>query len=252
MKLSNRVILLGEYIHRVYRYISIDKLELGNAYIFGTKKKSNIQLCITYVFPFRGKYTKDATEPGIYLTDKDAIYTIFPETKEDKLQYNINRIIEITPDNINNSLDSCLKDIDPSQLKHSTNVFVPKISIHDDIGMKALRLALAKKEIDINAYKTRFDKPHDISNAMKALKYDPRITVAKLTNYCQVFDLDYGIMIFDKKGAQHPMYNDGSAMLIFNDGEFDIKNRKVHVINSLDDVIGKKVDNTKEDEDFIF
>jgi hypothetical protein len=239
ISLSNKIIKFGEYMYRVYDYKEPDDLQLGNAYIFGgTGHKLRIRY--VYVLPFMGRLEKGSKEPGIYLNNDGGIHVINPRTDRDKQLYHISRVFEITPETINTELNQYLNDIDLSELKYTGNVFEPKIKENDDVGIKAIRLAILMKQIDFNNYAGRFERPWDRANMKKSLMQDTTLTFSKLKTYADIFDLDYGIIIFDREGAKDPLSKNGKAVVVFNDAPFSIEDENIMVVSNIDDVIPKK------------
>jgi hypothetical protein len=238
MNLSNRIIKYEENMYRVYDYTSNEDLQLGNSYIFGGKTH-RFTIQYVYVLPFKGQYDKTLTSPGIYLKDGQ-LRLIHPRTDKEKQIYNISRVFTITPKTINSDLAQYLNEIDLTELKYTGNVFEPKIKDTDDVGIKAMRLAIWKKQIDFNSYANRFERPWDRANMKKSLMQDSTLTFSKLKTYADVFDLEYGIIIFDKPGAKDPLSKEGHAMIVFNDMAYDIDDENVDVIWGIDDIMDKK------------
>jgi len=236
--LSDKIIKIGEFIYRVYSYNDDVNLEMGNAYIFGGKYK-NCTIRYKYVLPFRGKLQRDSEEPGIYINKKNKHHVIYPSTERDTKMYNITRVFEITPETINTKLDRYLSEIDITDLKYTGNLFQPKIKETDDTGIKAVRLAIILKQIDFNSYAGKFDKAWDRANLRKALEKDSTLTFSKLKQYADLFDFEFGVILFDKKNSKNPISKDGKAIVLFNDEEFPIEDESIIVIDNIDEIINK-------------
>jgi len=233
--LSNKIIKIGDYMYRVYKFKDVEELELGNAYIFGGTK-GNLSISYPYVFPFMGKYKKGSLEPGIYLDKNDKIVVVYPRNDRERKIYHISRIFEITPDTIREKLNEYLNEVTVEELKSAGNVFEPEIKEEDDTGIKAVRLALIAKQIDLHQYLNRLEKNWDRANTKKALEKGSTLTFFKLDEYSRLFDFNYGILIFDKSTAKDPISKDGKAILVFNDEYFPINDENIEVITTPEDL----------------
>lgn len=245
--LSSKIIKFGEYFYRVYRFVSVEKLEIGNAYIFGGHS-AKCDIVYKYVLPFRGRLPKHPDEPGIYLDSDDSMFVVQPSNSSERSLYSTGRIKELTPTNIN-SLNEYFRDVDTDDLKYGTNIFVPKITDADDVGIKAVRLALLAKRMHFNSYKNRFGKPWEASNTRKSLMCDNTLTFTKLVEYAEKFDFNFGIVIFDKQNAKDPISRDGKALMVFNDEEFPISDDNIIVVRTTDDILDDGEDSTTDEGD---
>ena len=132
MLLSNTIIKIGEYIYRIYEFTTPEKLEIGNAYVFGGSINKTTTIRYIYVLPFRGKFSKNSDEPGIYLDKNEDMHVIHPKSIIEKSMYSTSRIMEITPNSISNELNKYLQDVDVNDLRYNGNILAPKIKESDD------------------------------------------------------------------------------------------------------------------------
>lgn len=241
MKLSNQIIKLGEHMYRVYPFTNLDDLEHGNAYTFGGVGH-RLSLTYRYVLPFQGKYKKTSSDVGIYLRD-GRIFIIYPTTDVQKQLYSVNRIFTITPESIKTELDMYLSEVNINDLKAAGTAFEPPITEEDDTGIKAVRLALLAKQIDLNLYLSKLEKNSDRANYKKALTNDHSMTFYKLNQYSDIFEFNYGIIIFDKPTAKDPLSPEGKAIVIFNDDHLPLNDPNIEVIETIDDLIALKTKN---------
>lgn len=237
MKLSNQIINFGEFMYRVYPYTKVEDLQEGNAYTFGFTAPGGFIARLNYVLPYRGKRPTQIHDPGIYL-DNGELFVARPRTDKERRTYNVDRIFSITPETINSSLIQHLKDVDTMDLKAS-ETFRPKITEHDDLGMKALRIAIWMKQLDFNIYSPRWPKVSDKANARKHLEHQTRLTFNKLDEYANVFDLGVGMIFFDKKGARDPLSPEGKAIVVFDDDVYPINDPNIMIINDVNDIMGE-------------
>jgi len=239
LNLSNEIIRLGEYIYRVYDFQDVESLQVGNAYIFGGTFRG-CRMRRTEVLPFMGEYHPDVTQPGIYADEDDELHIVHPKTDKEKSLYHLSRVFKITPETINTDLSKYLSEIDVNDLKYTGQVFEPPIKNIDDVGIKAVRLALWLKRIDFNSYRNRFVTPADRANAKKALMKHSTLTFSKLKDYADVFDLNYGVILFDKSDAKDPMFKEKKAIVVFNNQTFPINDENIYTISTIDDVISRR------------
>lgn len=237
MKLSDKIIKIGEFMYRIYAFKNVKSLELGNAYTFNGKF-GNTTITYKWVLPFRGDLSKSSSEPGIYLNKHNEIKTIYPSTSDELKLYHISRIFEITPETISTELDQYLSEVDVTEYKFTGNLFQPQIKETDDTGIKGVRIFLTAKEFDFNSYANKFEKSWDRANVKKALEKDPTLTFSKLNQYADIFDFSYALVLFDKEGAKDPVSKKGKAMVIYNDDiyENEINEENFVTIASVDDI----------------
>jgi hypothetical protein len=233
--LSNKIIKIGEFMYRVYNFREVKELELGNAYIFGGTK-GNLTINYPYVLPYMGKYKKNNTEPGVYLDKDDRVVVNYPRNEKERKIYHISRIFEITPQTIKEQLDEYLNEVTVEELRSAGNVFEPEIKESDDTGIKAVRLALIAKQIELAHYLNKMEKNWDRANTKKALEKGSTLTFFKLDEYANLFEFDYAILIFDKPTAKDPISKEGKAILIFNDHHFPINDENIEVISTPADL----------------
>lgn len=222
-------------MYRVYNFREVDELELGNAYVFGGGK-GNISISYPYVFPYMGRYKKSSIEPGVYLDKDERVVVVYPRNEKERKIYHISRIFEITPETIKEKLNEYLNEVPIEELKSAGNVFEPEIKESDDTGIKAVRLALISKKIDLAQYLNRLEKNWDRANTKKALEKGSTLTFFKLDEYANLFDFNYGILLFDKQTAKDPISKEGKAILVFNDEHFPINDKNIEIISTPEDL----------------
>jgi hypothetical protein len=81
------------------------------------------------------------------------------------------------------------------------NILTLTITPQDTPEMKALKTAINSKQIDKKAYESRFDQ---FQNNMRLLK-GPTITLAKMKEICEGFDIACELTLTDKEGAVNPI-----------------------------------------------
>jgi hypothetical protein len=234
-KLSDRIIKIGEFMYRVYQFDDVEELELGNAYIFGGNK-GKLRISYPYVFPYMGKMKKNATDAGIYLNKDDKVIVIYPHNDKERRHYHTSRIFEITPETIKEKLDEYLNEVTIEELKSAGKAFEPEIKDSDDTGIKAVRLALIAKQIELALYLNKMDKNWDRANAKKALEKGNTLTFFKLDEYADLFDFGFGLLIFDKHTAKDPISKEGKAMVVFNDAHYPINDENIEIITTANDL----------------
>jgi len=235
-KLSDKIVKIGEFMYRVYQFDDVEELELGNAYVFGGTK-GNLRISYPYVFPYMGKLKKNSSDTGIYLNKDDKIVVVYPQNDKERKLHHISRIFEITPETIKEKLNEYLNEVTIEELKSAGNTFEPEIKDSDDTGIKAVRLALIAKQIELAYYlNSKMEKNWDRANAKKALEKGDSLTFFKLDEYSDIFDFGYGVLVFDKATARDPISKEGKAILVFKDEHFPINDENIEVITTASDL----------------
>ena len=181
-------------IYRVEKYEEGMELKKGFAYIKGK-----------LVYPYMGKY-KGKKKAGVYIDDGEYIF-VRPLTKKKINKYKKENVYRIEKDTIKKikELEGMLtKDLDLI-LAESDEVFAPNILDSDNVLQILVKKALAKKQVDIKNYVSRFDNAGDMSNFKRALLHHGKMSVEKFIKWCYVLDLEFTVTIRDKDGAVSPM-----------------------------------------------
>jgi hypothetical protein len=234
-KLSDKIIKIGEFMYRVYDFHEVEELELGNAYIFGGSK-GKLRISYPYVFPYLGRLKKNSSDTGIYLDKDDKVVVIYPSNDKERKMFHTSRIFEITPETIKEKLNEYLNEVTTEELKSKGDAFEPEIKDSDDTGIKAVRLALISKQIELALYLNKMDKNWDRANTKKALEKGDSLTFFKLNEYADLFDFNYGVIIFDKHTAKDPISKEGKAIMVFNDEHYPINDDNIEVITTVSDL----------------
>jgi hypothetical protein len=236
--LSKLIIKLEGGIYRVYSLEPFQrKFEIGSAYY-------NACGFDPYVYPYRGKIDKydEAKEVGVYLLrteDKKRVIYVQPDNEKEKSKYHNRRIKVLSPDIIFEHFADDISESDNIILNTDGNVFTPSINPDDDINMKLIKYALYKKQIDFNGYAKRFDDVNDKNNHRKLLLNNNKLSLDKLMKLCEVFDIDFGILFWDRPNASSPMSNDNNAFMLYNNGEFDVVQPNIEIIEDMDVLLNK-------------
>ena len=148
-------------------------------------------------YPYRGKYYKHASLPGVY-DDDGIIKFIDPVSDEDKELYAVGD--KISSMDMSSMCDK-LKRSDsitynyPSSGKH----FIPEISNDDDILKRALKLALKAKCVDIDNCKDNFADRNALFNFKSVMKGDGRLSILLFDRGCEALGLEYYVVLCEKE-----------------------------------------------------
>lgn len=189
-----------------------------------------------YVYPYRGKVDDyhDAIYPGIYIIDKKP-FLVRPITDIEKDTYSIKNIITLTPESIFKNLDKseCI-DLDITESTFGDDeIFKPEIKSSDDIALAGLKYAIAKKNINFNAYANKFQDSATKNNGKRAITHGSSLKMDMLNRFSTIFDIGVGLVFFDKNGCQNPMDKDNKeAYVIFDSDYTDLSKRDFVVIES--------------------
>lgn len=191
----------------------------------------------SYVYPFRGEIDNKeyAFLPGIYLYNDETL-VIRPSNDTDKLKYNKNNIIALTPDSI---FEDLTQDVEPISdvIITDGDVFKPEIRGDEDILLQGLKYCLSNKNdgkgINFNTYGNRFTDVATKNNARRAITHGETLKMSMASRYGKVFDINIMAGFWDKDGCKNPINSDEKTLyIIFNDEEIDLKdpNLKIKVI----------------------
>lgn len=161
-----------------------------------------------YFYIFRGTTMTteyDHREPGIYLTPDDH-YVWIPVTEgngdqdkrwsvDDKFATADERkIIEllISKDDINLNIPD------------SGKVFRPEETEKDDMLKRLIKRILRIKDVDIDAYKTRFADKNALFNFKQVVKGDGKLSMLLFERGCNALNLKYTISV-DELDPEHPI-----------------------------------------------
>lgn len=246
--LSLYTFTIGAAIYRVY-YIEEgiqNGFKKGNAYVIETDLGS-------WVLPMRDFVKKlsqvpyDA-EPGIYVnkeTNKHRI--IYPTVREAQSIYNPERVTNIIKDVIDNTKFGTNNFVDTqTQVSGVGEVFQPPVREGDDAMNAIVKTAISLKQVPFSAYVKKLeynavglgtgtDGINVRNNSKKSLRENTRMSTGKAVYYCDSFDLRLGIVVTDAPNAPNPMFNDGSMLVIFPNGEFEIDPSKMIKVSEIQD-----------------
>lgn len=201
---------------------------------YQTKYKSDVAYLLSpindYVYIFRSEIDnlELAYQPGIYLY-KGSSYIVRPKTDEDKKKYSKSRIIELTPDCIFRDLNDDIIE-PPTEIITDGDVFKPPIKETDDTALAGMKFAIGKKNINFNSYADRFPDMATKNNGRRALTHGNTLKMDMLTRFANVFDINTGLVFWDKKNCKNPMDKDYSTVYaIFNDDPIDFKDSKIKI-----------------------
>lgn len=154
------------------------------------------------VLPYMGKVKsiKEATRPGIYRINNEIEY-IMPDSKQEKIKYSDDNIIETDPDaifrDISKNRDSFINTDDIEIINNNSEVYFPLINEGDDFLKIIIKKAIQEKKININNYKDKFPNNHALTNMKSGLKRDTKMTVTNFKSWCEVLGLDWEVTLKD-------------------------------------------------------
>lgn len=160
-----------------------------------------------YFYLYRGKISKksEATKPGIYLLSekeysgggkKQEFIIIDPKSEEEQIKYSYEgRIQNLDPDAIVEQLKGT-KQILKLSVPGSSKIFVPEVSLDDDLLKRAIKEILIQKNVDIDQYRDRFKDKNALFNFKQVLKKDgAKLSMLLFERGCEALNLKYAIVI---------------------------------------------------------
>ena len=157
------------------------------------------------VLPIRNPNTD--TEPGVYYTSNPAnmMLDVVKPSEEEQAEYSADKIIDFT--NVKDvgeviQRNELLRNIQEDlMVSGKENILCLTTGPNDTPEMKALKGAINAKQIDKKLYEDRFAQ---FQNNMRLLK-GSSITLSKMIEICNGFDIACELTLRDKDGAVNPM-----------------------------------------------
>lgn len=98
-----------------------------------------------------------------------------------------------------------------------SNKFIPAFYQADNVLNTAMKTALVYKGINIELYRPKFTNTSDFNNNRRHFtdeRYAP-LSIGKFEKLCEIFDLDFDIVVRDKAESKNPM---GREITVHSDG----------------------------------
>lgn len=246
-QLSPYALFLGPTMYRVVPFSEglEEGFTKGNAY----REESDLS---DWILPFiRSVKSFDEIDrtidpPGIYTLEKnkDRYIVIYP-TGEQAGKYKPNRIVnlmEAVRESIITGKDQFI-DMD-DVITTGGDWFQPPIRDGDDALNVIIKAGIGLKQVPFAAYGPRMEREaigstggmdgtNVRNNNKKALQTNGRMSATKACYFAKCFDLQMAIIIRDVPGAENPMFDDGSAVVIYPEGEFPIDPEKLIPISEI-------------------
>ena len=191
-----------------------ENIYIVKPYYEGIELEKNIgYLKDGYVYIYRGDIVKQKIyKSGIFSDKKGNVIFALPESEKYKFEFN-----NIKDDSIQ-SIVKQVEKIDPklrrkimSQLRRSSDTYIPEFDKNDDFLKHLVKLILHEKKIDLKQYKHKFPKSHGITNIKAALetKTSPdgkkgSLTVNNLIKWLEILDMDIEVTFKDSENSELP------------------------------------------------
>ena len=191
-----------------------ENIYIVKPYYEGIELEKNIgYLKDGYVSIYRGDIVKQKKyKSGIFSDKKGNVIFALPESEKYKFEFN-----NIKDDSIQ-SIVKQVEKIDPklrrkimSQLRRSSDTYIPEFDKNDDFLKHLVKLILHEKKIDLKQYKHKFPKSHGITNIKAALetKTSPdgkkgSLTVNNLIKWLEILDMDIEVTFKDSENSELP------------------------------------------------
>lgn len=224
------------------------------------------------LFPYRGiigkkeKWNPYISKVGIYMKElNDGVYQMrlaYPHTPEERVEYSLDQAKDFVSAVIN-------QEIPPDQFSNitlnvSTNgkAFMPPIHEDDDFLNMILKLGIRLKEIPFELYGKRieaavFNKSKGTeginakNNAKRGIITNKSLSSTKFCQFAEVGDMEAAIILRDKPNSPHPMFEDGTMLIMYPLGEpFEIESDKLLEASDLVmEAINESVDEDENGDD---
>jgi len=170
-----------------------------------------------YVYMYKGLAADtplDDRECGLYIRDNGTPIFVTPATDEEKEMYHISNVAELNPqsflEKVRREAPQNLSKEDLERINSSGNVLSVDIADSDDFLKQAIKQVIQDKQIVLNAFNSRADKPYGLSNMRSALVHPTqKMSTTRFLEWVSVLDLDWELRIRDKSpNSMYPMKNE--------------------------------------------
>lgn len=156
-----------------------------------------------YVKIFRGKFIDgESYLPGLYSKDSGLVEIKCPSEKEHE-KYHISHIIDLKMNSVIKKITSDPKDtvdmIDQIQMSNANStVYAPSIKPNDDLLKRAIKTALANKQVNMKNYKDFFENNYDLNNMKAVLTKDgTAMSTKNFYRWIEILGLDFELVLKD-------------------------------------------------------
>ena len=207
---------IGGKIHTV-----LDENESNDLSNYGPDKAVIIDE--QYVLPVYNRPKRSAV--GVYYGGKDSIINriVKPSTEEDKEKYSVDNIVDLQTATTYNGLVEEYNRLHnsetyvPKTMKSGFKGYYPETRANDSLIMKTFKKAVSDKNVDISEYRSRFAS---INNDLRLMSAED-ITLKKLTEYCNVFDIKVKIELSNKNDSvANPLSKPYECIVTDNDEHY--------------------------------
>jgi hypothetical protein len=150
-------------------------------------------------------YSPDATFKGVDQMPTGlydvAGKRVFVLNDNDKHLWHIDNIVELSIDRIFDDVSKHEYDfIDPDEalaINSNREMFQPEINSNDDPWKYIIKRVILEKKINLNNYKSQFERSHDLNNMRSALERDTKMSAKYFEAWCDLLGIDWKIIIMD-------------------------------------------------------
>ena len=187
---------------------------VDEAYQIDPSVQNNALIYNNYVLPIRGA---NDTRPGVYGYNPNAMCMIIkePQTREEMEEYSTDGIIDLDSSRSIQELSrkaDLVRKMEESIMTNTGDAFYVPYCETDTPAMRGLKEAVNSKTVNIATYRSRFAQPN---NDIRMMKRDS-ITLAKLIEMMNVFDIHGTLILTDKVGCVNKMNRE--IVIPLNDG----------------------------------
>jgi len=173
------------------------------AYQIDSTMSNNALIYDNYVLPIRGA---NDSKPGVYGYSPNAMCVTIkePQTEEEIQEYGMDGVIDL--DSSRSILElseraTLVRKMEEDIMTNTGDAFYLPYCEDDTPTMRGFKEAVNLKGVDISAYRSRFDQPNNDIRMMKR----PSITLVKLIDMMNVFDIQGVLILKDKDGCVNKM-----------------------------------------------
>lgn len=186
------------------------------------------------LFPYRGEvkvFNQHQLKVGLYMLKTANGYVrriVRPRTKQEKAMYGVDNAKNIAVAFVNHEYTpDQFMDIDMNS-SAGGKTFKPPIHASDDMLNTAVKVAIRLKDAPFEPYGKRLEAlavdrssiegVNIKNNTKRAMINNRTMSPSKALTYGDTWQLEYAIVVRDAPGAIHPMFTDGTILVMYPSG----------------------------------
>lgn len=227
--------MLNEFMKVDDNYVRVAELFIGKRdYTKDVWYKNPLS---NWVLPYIGRVDNFDIlnlSPGIYELPNGTFYAKRPKTVPEIRKFHMDNILVLEPNDIIKVLG---RDVPVGNgiMYSRGDIFSPKLSIKDDVGMLVSKGAIKRKQFAWSEYDNSFERAGDKNNLKRAMTTTHSMTIKSLLKLCKTFNMIPFVGLIDDDGAAHPIGDKVACIAFGGNKEIDLTEYDLEVITPYRD-----------------